>query len=103
MARHQIAEEEMQFENIRLPSETSLERVEERLATSSIENAGKVEPINFWPDIGLNDKQLASAPFKFKWAYGPGRTIGNVTVNVEFLAIIVPLEDYWKCTTVNNQ
>ena len=53
---------EMQFENIRLPPETSLERVEERPATTSIENPGKVEPINFWPDIGLNDKQLALYP-----------------------------------------
>ena len=47
--------------------------------------------------------RAASAPFKFKWAYGPGRTIGNDTVNVEFLAVIVPLEDYWKCATVNSQ
>ena len=41
--------------------------------------------------------RAASALFKFKWAYGPGRTIGIDTVNVEFPAIIVPLEDYWKC------
>ena len=55
-------------------SSTCIKKGSEKLAAElNIQEINSEEAAGDLARIG----RAASAPFKFKWAYGPGRTIGN--------------------------